>query len=186
MAGHPALHHPRPVGEGLTCGPRVICPLYISNAVRRRHGRSSAFVQSAQRPSSSTASQQVQSAEAVLPSLQYSLQVRARTSRWGLGTSSARALRFDRVDKVFNRTADNPPDTDPVFDPEADAARIRAETAAKAQVVGVLCCRATCISNVRPMLRSMLRTPLQQFALSPSERACFDACRRAWRKRRPK
>ena len=62
------------------------------------------------------------------------LQVRSRTSRWGLGTSSARALRFDRVDKVFNRTADNPPDTDPAFDPEADAARIRAETAAKAQV----------------------------------------------------
>jgi hypothetical protein len=63
------------------------------------------------------------------------LQVRSRTSRWGLGTSSARALRFDRVDKVFNRTADNPPDTDPAFDPEADAARIRAETAARAQVV---------------------------------------------------
>lgn len=62
-------------------------------------------------------------------------QVRSRTSRWGLGTSSARALRFDRVDKVFNpnKTA-NPPDTDPAFDPEADAARVKAETAAKAKV----------------------------------------------------
>ena len=62
-------------------------------------------------------------------------QVRSSTSRWGLGTSSARALRFDRAVKVFNRTADEPPDTDPAFDPEADAARIRAETAAKAQVL---------------------------------------------------
>lgn len=32
-----------------------------------------------------------------------------------------------------NKTAD-PPDTDPAFDPEADAARIKADTAAKAQV----------------------------------------------------
>lgn len=114
------------------------------------------------------------------------LQVRSRTSRWGLGTSSARALRFDRVDKVFNRTAVNPPDTDPAFDPEADAARVRAETAAKAQVFGVFCCLVMCISNVRPMRRSMLCTPLQECTLSPSGRTCFDASRRAWRKRRPK
>ena len=95
--------------------------------------------------------------------------MRSRTSRWGLGTSSARALRFDRVDKVFNRTAVDPPDTDPAFDPEADAARIRAETAAKAQVVGVFCYLIMCISNVRPMRRSMLCTPLQECTLSPQD-----------------
>jgi len=72
-------------------------------------------------------------------------QVRARTSRWGLGTSSARALRFDRTVKVFNKTVE-PPDTDPAFDPEGDAAKIKADTAAKAEV----CCGAQTWTQQKP------------------------------------
>lgn len=75
------------------------------------------------------------------------MQLRSRTSRWGLGTSSARALRYDRVDKVFNKTAE-PLDTDPAFDPEADAARIKAETAAKAEVGAPLSTFGNCVPNV--------------------------------------
>lgn len=72
-------------------------------------------------------------------------QVRARTSRWGLGTSSARALRFDRTVKAFNKTAEAP-DTDPAFDPEGDAAKIKADTAAKAEV----CCGAQTWTQQKP------------------------------------